>query len=43
MTHLKAPLVPSISSPFDISNFEEVVEEDELKVQEENSGWDLYF
>merc|ERR1711915_116304 len=40
---IQAPFIPEIKNPFDVSNFEKIREEDERKIQEENSGWDAEF
>ena len=36
-------MIPEIKNPFDVSNFEEIGEEDERTVPEELSGWDAKF
>ena len=40
---VQAPMIPEIKNPFDVSNFEQIGDEDEAGVPEETSGWDSKF
>ena len=40
---LQAPMTPVIKGCDDVSNFEEISDEDEKSVPEEKSGWDAAF
>jgi len=40
---VQAPMIPEIKDPFDVSNFEQIGDEDEAGVPEETSGWDSKF